>query len=64
MSSQKMSSIKILAFDKSNYVLWKNKMMLFIRMTNSFNIEILRNGPFVPMVSAVADSEGSTSTSS
>ena len=50
MNTQKISSIKIPTFDKANYTLWKKKMMLFIRMANPFYIQILKNGPFIPMV--------------
>ncbi|KAL8155673.1 hypothetical protein AgCh_000901 [Apium graveolens] len=43
-------SIKIPTFDETNYTLWKKKMMLFIRMANPLYIQILKNGPFTPMV--------------
>ena len=48
MSSQKLSSIKIPAFDKANYNLWKKKKLMFIKMSNPMYIKILKNGPFVP----------------
>ncbi|KAL8157376.1 hypothetical protein AgCh_002177 [Apium graveolens] len=44
------SSIKIPIFDKANYTLWKKKMMLFIRMAIPLYIQILKNGPFTPVV--------------
>ncbi|KAL8088143.1 hypothetical protein AgCh_038062 [Apium graveolens] len=50
MNTQKISSIKIPTFDKANYTLWKKKMMPFIRMANPLYIQILKNGPFIPMV--------------
>ncbi|KAL8103438.1 hypothetical protein AgCh_027859 [Apium graveolens] len=50
MNTQKISNIKIPTFDKANYTLWKKKMMLFIRMDNPLYIQILKNGPFTPMV--------------
>ncbi|KAL8149019.1 hypothetical protein AgCh_006148 [Apium graveolens] len=49
MNTQKISSIKIPAFDKINYTLWKKKMMMFLRMANPLYIQILKNGPFTPM---------------
>ncbi|KAL8102971.1 hypothetical protein AgCh_027487 [Apium graveolens] len=49
MNTQKISSIKILAFDKTNYKLWKKKMMLFIKMVNPLYVQILKNSPFTPM---------------
>ncbi|KAL8124155.1 hypothetical protein AgCh_011965 [Apium graveolens] len=50
MHTQKLISIKIPTFDRSNYTFWKKKMMLFIRMANPLYIQILKNGPFTPMV--------------
>ncbi|KAL8103457.1 hypothetical protein AgCh_027877 [Apium graveolens] len=50
MNTQKISSIKIPPFDKANCTLWKKKMLLFIRMANHLYIQILKNGPFTPMV--------------
>ena len=47
MSARKISNIKIHVFDKINCILWKKKMMLFIRMTNPMYIQILKNGPFI-----------------
>ena len=49
MSIQKVGSIKILKSDKDNYNLWKKKMDLFIKTTNSKYFEILDKGPFVSM---------------
>ena len=49
MSSQKVGSIKVPPFDRVNYNIWKLKMNLFIRKTNSGYMKILKNGPFVPM---------------
>ena len=46
MSSQKLSSIKIPAFDMATYTLWKKKMLLFIKMANPMYPDILKNGPF------------------
>ncbi|KAK1360638.1 CCHC-type domain-containing protein [Heracleum sosnowskyi] len=47
-SMQKSSSIKIPAFDKENYNVWKRKIMLFIKAANPLYLGILQNGPFVP----------------
>ena len=58
MSSQKLSSIKIPAFDKANYNLWKKKMLMFIKMANPMYIEILKNGPFVPQTMVPATTVG------
>ncbi|KAL8104144.1 hypothetical protein AgCh_028396 [Apium graveolens] len=49
MSSQRVSSIKVPQFDKSRYNLWKNKMLLYIRASNSKNMRVLREGRHVPM---------------
>lgn len=43
-----MSSIKIPPFDKTNYNLWKRKILLFSKASNSLLLRILENGPFVP----------------
>ncbi|KAL8149559.1 hypothetical protein AgCh_006529 [Apium graveolens] len=58
MNTQKISSIKIPTFDKANYTLWKKKMMLFIKMANPFYIQILKNGPFIPMVGVEESTDG------
>ena len=58
MNTQKISSIKIPTFDKANYTLWKKKMMLFIKMANPFYIQILKNGPFIPMVRVEESTDG------
>ncbi|KAL8111634.1 hypothetical protein AgCh_019381 [Apium graveolens] len=58
MNTQKLSSIKIPTFDKSNYTLWKKKMMLFIRMTNPLYVQILKNGPFTPMERVEESTDG------
>lgn len=50
MSSQKLSSIKIPPFDKEHYNLWKKKMMLFIKASNPMYLDILKHGPFIPMI--------------
>ena len=42
INTQKISSIKIPTFDKTNYTLWKKKMLLFIRMANPLYIQILK----------------------
>ncbi|KAK1380496.1 hypothetical protein POM88_027240 [Heracleum sosnowskyi] len=47
-SMQKSSSIKIPAFDKENYNVWKRKSMLFIKAANPLYLGILQNGHFVP----------------
>ena len=58
MNTQKISSIKVPAFDKTNYTLWKKKMLLFIRMANHLYIQILKNGPFIPMVRVEESTDG------
>ncbi|KAK1388300.1 hypothetical protein POM88_016478 [Heracleum sosnowskyi] len=50
MSSQKLSSIKIPAFNREHYNLWKKKMLLFIRASNPMYLDILKHGPFIPMI--------------
>ena len=42
------SSIKIPAFDKENYNIWKWKIMLFIKSSNQPYPGLLVNGPFIP----------------
>ncbi|KAL8095602.1 hypothetical protein AgCh_036862 [Apium graveolens] len=58
MNTQKISSIEIPPFDKANYTLWKNKMLLFIRMANHLYIGILKNGPFTPVVRVEETTDG------
>ena len=58
MNTQKISSIKIPPFDKGNYTLWKKKMLLFIKMANHLYIQILKNGPFIPMVRVDESTDG------
>ena len=50
MSSHKLSNIKIPPFDRDNYILWKKKMMLFLDMANTTYGELLKNGPFTPVI--------------
>ena len=50
MRSYKLSSIKIPPFDRDNYILWKKKMLLFLDMENTTDGELLKNGPFTPVV--------------
>ena len=50
MSSHKLSSIKIPLFDTDNYILWKKKMLLFLDMANITYGELLKNGPFTPVI--------------
>ncbi|KAK1365736.1 hypothetical protein POM88_041297 [Heracleum sosnowskyi] len=45
---QKSNSIKIPAFDKENYSIWKRKILLFIKAANPLYPGILDNGPFIP----------------
>ncbi|KAK1352439.1 hypothetical protein POM88_053378 [Heracleum sosnowskyi] len=45
---QKSNSIKIPAFDKENYNIWKRKILLFIKAANPLYPGILENGPFIP----------------
>ncbi|KAK1388841.1 hypothetical protein POM88_017019 [Heracleum sosnowskyi] len=45
---QKSNSIKIAAFDKENYSIWKRKILLFIKAVNPLYPGILENGPFIP----------------
>ena len=42
------SSIKIPAFDKENYNIWKRKIKLFIKSSNQLYPGLLENGPFIP----------------
>ena len=58
MNTHKISSIKIHAFDKTNYTLWKKKMLLFIRMANHLYIQILKKGPFTHMVRVEESTDG------
>ena len=58
MSSHKLSSIKIPPFDRDNYILWKKKMLLFLDMANTTYGELLKNGPFTPMILVLETSVG------
>lgn len=58
MSTQKIGNIKIPRFDKDNYNLWKMKMMLFMKATNPMFLEILKNGPFIPLEEVPASTSG------
>ena len=49
MSTQKVSSIRIPAFDRENYELWKRKMTLFLQVSNPKYMKVLRQGPQIPM---------------
>ena len=46
MSTQRF---KIPPFDRDHYKLWKGRMNLYIKMANPVYLQILVNGPFVPM---------------
>ena len=50
MSSHKLSSLKIPPFDRDNYILWKKKKLLFLDMANTTYGELLKNGPFTPVI--------------
>ncbi|KAK1355317.1 CCHC-type domain-containing protein [Heracleum sosnowskyi] len=50
MSSQKLISIKIPPFNKEHYSLWKKKMLIFIKASNPMYLDILKHGPFTPMI--------------
>ena len=50
MSTQRVSSVKIPAFDRNNYGLWKKKMTLFLQVANPKYMKVLRTGPIVPMI--------------
>ena len=50
MASQKIGSVKIPAFDKENYDLWKKKMLLFIRVAYPKYMKVLQTGPQKPMI--------------
>ena len=50
MSTQRVSSVKILVFANENYGLWKKKMMLFLQGANPKYLGVLKNGPKIPMV--------------
>ncbi|KAL8135691.1 hypothetical protein AgCh_010355 [Apium graveolens] len=58
MNTHKINSIKIPTFDKANYTLWKKKMMMFIKMANPLYVQILKNGPFIPMVRVEESTDG------
>ncbi|KAL8125083.1 hypothetical protein AgCh_012669 [Apium graveolens] len=58
MNTQKISNIKIPAFDKTNYTLWKMKMLLFIKMANPLYVQILKNGSFTPMERVEESTDG------
>ena len=58
MNIQKINIIKIPAFDKTNCTSWKKKIMLFLRMANPLYIQILKNGPFIPMERIEESTEG------
>ncbi|KAL8090816.1 hypothetical protein AgCh_040037 [Apium graveolens] len=58
MSARKLNSIKILVFDKVNYTLWKKKMMFFIRIAHPLYLEILKYGPFIPIMRVPEATEG------
>ena len=61
MSTQKTGSIKVPQFDRDHYSLWKMKILLFIRASNSMYLSILRNGPYVPkkIIEATTGVDGS-----
>ena len=50
MTTQKVGAVKIPLFDKVNYEMWKKKMLLFLRVANPKYIDVLMNGPKIPMV--------------
>ena len=50
MTTQRVSSVKILMFDRDNYGLWKKKMTLFLQVANSKYLGVLKNGPNIPMI--------------
>ena len=50
MSTQRVSIVKNPLFDKENYGLWKKKMMLFLQVANPKYLNVLKNGPKIPMV--------------
>ena len=50
MSSHKLSRIKIPPFDRDNYILWKKRMLLFLNIANTTYGELLKNGPFTPVI--------------
>lgn len=60
MRSQKLSSIKIPAFDKEHYARWKKKKLLFIKAVDPFYMKILRNGSYVPQTKADESDVGIT----
>ena len=49
MTIQRVSSVKILLFNKENYGLWKKKMTLFFRWPTQ-NIWVYLKSPKIPMV--------------
>lgn len=50
MSTQKVSTVKIPAFDRNNYGLWKKKMSLFLQVSNPKYMKLLKIGPIVHMI--------------
>ena len=49
MNNQRIGSIKVPPSDRTNYNLWKKKMMLFIKVSNPLYVGILLNGPYILM---------------
>lgn len=50
MSTQKVGTVKIPMFDKDQYVMWKKKMLLFLKVANPKYAGVLKNGPKIPMI--------------
>ena len=36
-------------FDSTNFDMWKGRMLLFLESTDSHILEIIRNGPHIPL---------------
>ena len=50
MTSQKVGTVKIPLFDKENYIMWKNKMLLFLQVANPKYLNLLKKSPKIAMV--------------
>ncbi|KAK1351511.1 hypothetical protein POM88_054198 [Heracleum sosnowskyi] len=49
-TTQKVGTVKIPMFSKEHYPMWKKKMLLFLKVANPKYIDVLKNGPKVPMI--------------
>jgi hypothetical protein len=49
-TTQKVGTVKIPMFSKEHYPMWKKKMLLFLKVANPKYIDVLKNGPKLPMI--------------